>query len=244
MNISQTTVRQQEKHTSSIGSGHQQSSRDATRAQHHETAGCHRPRHNLEDPTKSWQKHVQQHMPRVLPTGAAKPVQLACARWRVLNGPSLLPGAAQTCTFHQTTCLPLRQPRRPIWTVMPAFGQAAFGSKNPNLARISVSKFWPCLVKYGFAIGWVFLCFVVQKGRSILWLAKIVCVACVVCCVCSRFLVGVFKIFPLPDRPSAGPPKISLSFFLSPAGNSILLSLGGVFSLASHDNQRTPNVHI
>ena len=117
MKNSQTTVRQQAKRTSSSGSGHHLSSRGATRAQHHETAGFHRPRrHILEDPTKSWQKHVQQHMPRVLPTGAAKQVQLACARWRVQNGPSLWPGAAQTCTFHLTTCLPLHQPRRPIWT--------------------------------------------------------------------------------------------------------------------------------
>ena len=86
MNNSQTTVRQQAKHTSSSGSGHQLSSRGVTRAQHHETAGCHRPRrHILKDPTKSWQKHVQQHMPRVLPTGAAKQVQLACGRWRVQN---------------------------------------------------------------------------------------------------------------------------------------------------------------
>ena len=37
----------------------------------------------------------------VLPTGAAKQVQLGCARWRVQSGLSLLPGAAQTCTFHR-----------------------------------------------------------------------------------------------------------------------------------------------
>ena len=85
------------------------------------------------------------------------------------------------------------------------------------------------------------------------------CVLCVLCVLCvqdfwwvsSRFLVGVFKIFgplrwtptpperplrqsapsPPPDGPSAGPPKISLFLFLFPAGNLILSSLWGVFSL-------------
>ena len=92
---------------------------------------------------------------------------------------------------------------------------------RPGHARIWPNRIWPELV--------------------FLVLAKIVCVLgvfqllCVVCVVCSRFLVGVFKIFPR-TAPSPGPPfpwtpKISLFFFSLHRKFQSFFSLWGVFSL-------------
>ena len=102
---------------------------------------------------------------------------------------------------------------------MPTFGQTAFGPKKKIRIwpghfrdRIWPNRIWPELVFqsvdrirpiFVFLVFWSRLC--VVRG---------VCVLCVLCVLClqdfwwvsSRFLVGVFKIFPPPDRPSAGPP--------------------------------------
>ena len=115
MNNNQTTVRQQAKHTSSSGSGHQLSSRGATRAQHHETAGCHRPRrHILEDPKKE--------LAKARPAAHAKSAahrsrQASSTRVRKMEGSERALALARSRTkVHVSPDLPLRQPRRPIWT--------------------------------------------------------------------------------------------------------------------------------
>ena len=111
------------------------------------------------------------------------------------------------------------------------------GSHPPGHARIWPNRIWPILVLSCFGqivvivvagcccCCWACCCLLLFVGAC--W-CRLVPVggACWWCLLVLLFVcvVGVFKIFgplprtpPLPDRPSPGPPKISLFFVLSPA---------------------------
>ena len=128
--------------------------------------------------------------------------------------------------------------------VMPAFGQTAFG-------QTAFGQFW-CfhvlakflsLLQLVVVVGPVVACccLLVPVGAGWCLLVVLVGGACWCCClsVCGGCVQDFWASPPDPppqDRPSPGPPKISLFFFSLPPP---------VWAArVSHDNQRTPNVHI
>ena len=113
---------------------------------------------------------------------------------------------------------------------------------KPHLARISVLVFWPnflllLLLSWLLPVGacWCLFvpvgacwCLLVPVGACWCLLVLLLLFVCVVCGGCVQDFWASPPDPPLPDRPSPGPPKISLFFFSLPPKISFFLLSGGL----------------